>query len=219
MFFGLIYSFFVNLFDPTGDRFNKIAAWWGRLCSKLFKISIEVIGEENYQPEKNYLIISNHASIADIPILLSSINLNLRIIAKEEVGKIPLFGPVIKQAGFIMIKRGQNREALQSLLKAADVLKSGRSVHIFPEGTRSETGKLLPFKRGAFLIAQKSDAEILPIAIIGSNFITPKNSLKINKGNVVLVIGKPINPSSSKNIEKIVETCHNTIQDSLLKYS
>jgi len=218
MFFGLLYSFIVNIIDPSGDRFNKIAAWWGRLCAKLFGITIEVIGKENYQPGKSYLVISNHAGMADIPILLGSIDLNLRMVAKEEVGKIPLFGWVIKQAGFIMIKRGQNREALKSLLAAADVLKNGRSVHIFPEGTRSETGIILPFKRGAFLVAQKGGAPVLPVTIIGSHSITPKKSLKINKGKIKIIISPPIQPSQFGNAEKLMYACSDTIKRDLEKH-
>jgi len=81
-----------------------------------------------------------------------------------------------------MIKRGQNREALKSLLAASEVLKNGRSVHIFPEGTRSVDGKLLPFKRGAFLVAQKGGVPVLPVTIIGSHLITPKKKPENQQG-------------------------------------
>ncbi len=201
MFFGILYALLLNIINPTGDSFHKIAAWWGRFSAKLFGISIEVTGSENYSPEQNYLVISNHAGMADIPLLLGTMNLNLRFLAKEELGKIPLFGRALKQAGYVMIKRGQNREALKSLFAASEVLKSGRSVHIFPEGTRSATGELLPFKRGAFLVAQQGDAPVLPVTIIGSNLITPKNSLKINKGKIRIIIDKPLKPSQFNSVE------------------
>ena len=218
MFFGLLWSVVVNLFDPTGDGFHKITAWWGRFSAKLFGISIEVTGRENYNPDQNYLVVSNHAGMADIPLLLGTMNLNLRFVAKEELGKIPLFGPVIKKAGYVMIKRGQNREALKSLLQATEVLKSGRSVHIFPEGTRSATGQLLPFKRGAFLVAQKGGAPVLPVTIIGSNLITPKKSLKINKGKIRIIISKPIQPSQFKSVEELMETSSKIIGNNLNQY-
>ncbi|HED31407.1 MAG TPA: 1-acyl-sn-glycerol-3-phosphate acyltransferase, partial [Prosthecochloris aestuarii] len=156
MFFGLLIALAVNIVDPSGDRFHRMAAWWGRFCAKTLGIEIEIAGNEHYDQKAHYLVISNHAGMADIPILLGALKLNLRFVAKEELGKIPVFGWVLKQAGYVLIKRGQNKEALKSLLNASKVLESGRSIHIFPEGTRSGTGELLPFKRGAFIIAQKA---------------------------------------------------------------
>jgi 1-acyl-sn-glycerol-3-phosphate acyltransferase len=218
MFFGMLYALLLNIFNPTGDSFHTIAAWWGRFSAKLFGISIEVTGRENYSPEQNYLVISNHAGMADIPLLLGTMNLNLRFLAKEELGKIPLFGRVLRQAGYVMIKRGQNREALKSLFAATEVLKSGRSVHIFPEGTRSANGKLLPFKRGAFLVAQRGEAPVLPVTIIGSHLITPKNSLKINKGKIRIIIDKPIQPSQFNTVEELMTACSNVITSNFNHY-
>lgn len=218
MFVMMTIFLFINLFDKKGDRFYKLAAWWGRFSAKLFGISIEVNGRENYNPEQNYLVISNHASIADIPLILGTMNLNLRFLAKEELGKIPIFGWSLKQAGYIMIKRGQSRETLKSLLAAINVLRNGRSVHIFPEGTRSFNGELLPFKRGAFFIAQKGGAPILPITIIGSHLITQKKSLKINKGKITIIINNPIQPSQFNNVEELKNICYKTISDNFERY-
>jgi 1-acyl-sn-glycerol-3-phosphate acyltransferase len=218
MFFGILYALLLNIINPSGDSFHKIAAWWGRFSAKLFGISIEVTGSENYSPEQNYLVISNHAGMADIPLLLGTMNLNLRFLAKEELGKIPLFGRALKQAGYVMIKRGQNREALKSLFAATEVLKSGRSVHIFPEGTRSATGELLPFKRGAFLVAQKGDTPVLPVTIIGSNLITPKNSLKINKGKIRVIIDKPLKPSQFTSVNELMAASFEVIRTNFNRY-
>jgi len=141
--------------------------------------------------------------------------LNIRFMAKEELGKIPVFGWALKTGGYVMVKRGQNREALQSMLKAVDTLKNGKSIHIFPEGTRSQTGEILPFKRGAFIIAQKAGVPVLPVTIVGSHLITPKKSLKINKGKIRLIIGKPIpaNPSA----ELLMERSFKVIKENLEK--
>jgi 1-acyl-sn-glycerol-3-phosphate acyltransferase len=218
MFFGILYSLLINMFDPTGDAFHKIAAWWGRFSAKLFGISIEVTGRENYDSEQNYLVISNHAGMADIPLLLGTMDLNLRFLAKEELGKIPLLGRALRQAGYVMIKRGQNRDALKSLFAATEVLKSGRSVHIFPEGTRSATGELLPFKRGAFRVAQAGGAPVLPVTIIGSHLITPKKSLKINKGTIRVIIDKPIQPSSFSTVEALMAACSEVVTANFNRY-
>ncbi len=218
MFVSMSIFLVINLFDPSGDLFHGLAAWWGRLSAKLFGISIEVIGRENYSSSQHYLVISNHAGMADIPLMLGTMDLNLRFVAKEELGKIPVFGWAMKQGGYVMIKRGQSREALKSLLEATQVLKSGRSVHIFPEGTRSATGEMLPFKRGAFLVAQRGGAPLLPVTIIGSNLITPKKSLKINKGKIRIIIGKPLLPSSFENVEALMAASEEVIGGNLERY-
>ncbi len=217
-FFGIVLILLLNLFDPDGQGFYKIAAWWGRLSARLFGITIEVIGEENYSPDKHYLVISNHAGMADIPLLLGIMKLNLRFMAKEELGRIPLFGKALRQAGYVMIKRGQNRDALNSLFDAIEVLKKGHSLHIFPEGTRSATGELLPFKRGAFRVAQKGGAPVLPITIIGSHLITPKKSLKVNKGKIMVIIDKPILPPSFETVEELMAACSEVITTNFNRY-
>lgn len=213
-FFGLLIALVVNLIDPSGDGFHRMAAWWGRFCAKLLGIRIDVVGREHYDATKNYLVISNHAGMADIPLLLGTLQLNLRFVAKEELGRIPVFGWALKKGGYVLIKRGQNRESLKSLFKAAEVLNSGRSVHIFPEGTRSATGELLPFKRGAFLIAQKAPTPILPVAIIGSSTITPKKSLKIRKGTIRIIINPPIE-TSGKTALQLQEAAFQTISSAI----
>lgn len=217
MFFGLLYALVLNLFDPTGDRFHKVAAWWGRFSATLLGITVEVEGEENYQSDKTYLVVSNHAGMADIPLILGTMKLNLRFVAKEELGKIPVFGRALKSGGYVFIKRGQNREALQSMLQAAETLKQGRSMHIFPEGTRSKTGDILPFKRGAFIIAEKAKVPVLPVTIIGSNLITPKKSLKINHGKVRMIIGKPIEPGENPKAETLMKESYRIISENLEK--
>ena len=217
MFFGLLIALAVNLIDPSGDRFHRMAAWWGRFCAKLMGITVEITGKDVYNLENNYLIVSNHAGMADIPLILGSIPLNMRFVAKEELGKIPVFGWAIKQAGYVLIKRGQSKNALKSLFKAVEVLKEGRSVHIFPEGTRSETGTIQPFKRGAFLIAEKAGVPILPVTIIGSNRITPKKSLTIHKSTVKIIIGKPIETVGRK-AQELLDAAHATINGNLEKY-
>jgi 1-acyl-sn-glycerol-3-phosphate acyltransferase len=216
---GLSIGLVLNLIDPTGDLFYRMASWWGRFAARLLGVSVEVIGEEHYRPGQNYLIVSNHASMADIPLILGSIRLNLRFVAKEELGKIPLLGWAMKGSGYVLIKRGQNREALQSLLDAAERLKEGRSIHIFPEGTRSEDGRLLPFKRGAFIIGRKAGVPVLPVTIVGSHLITPKKSLKIRKGSVKLIIGEPIEPAHYADAEELQQAVYDVISANLEKYS
>jgi 1-acyl-sn-glycerol-3-phosphate acyltransferase len=215
---GMTLALLLNLIDPSGDSFHKMAAWWGRLSAKLLGIDIDITGADHYRSDSTYLVVSNHSGMADIPLILGSINLNIRFVAKEELGRIPVFGWALKTGGYVMIKRGQNREALKSLLDAAETLKKGRSVHIFPEGTRSANGKLQPFKRGAFIIAKKTDKPVLPVTIIGSHLITPKKSLKIRHGKIRLIIGEPLQASHFKSAEELMEAAYRIISDNIDRY-
>ena len=217
MFLGLLMLMVSNLFDRTGAFFNRVASGWSRFSASVLGIKVEIEGNGKYDRSKNYLVVSNHAGMADIPLILGFIRLNLRFVAKEELGRIPVFGWAIKGAGYVLIKRGQNREALQSLLKAAETLRKGASIHIFPEGTRSEDGRLLPFKRGAFIIAGKAGVPILPVSIVGSHLITPKKSLKIRKGKVKLVIGDPIDPAAYPDLDALQQAVREVIAANLKK--
>ena len=109
--------------------------------------------------------------------------------------------------------------ALKSLFAATEVLKNGHSLHIFPEGTRSATGELLPFKRGAFRVAREGGAPVLPVTIIGSHLITPKKSLIINKGKIKVIIGKPIQPSSFGTVEELMNACSEAVTANFKRYS
>lgn len=212
---GLLLALVLNLLDPSGTRFHSLAAWWGRLAAKVLGIPVEVEGQDRYDHDGTYLVVSNHAGMADIPLILGAIDLNLRFVAKEELGRIPLLGQALRSGGYILIRRGQNREALQSLLDASTALGNGRSIHIFPEGTRSEDGKLLPFKRGAFIIAKKTGVPVLPVTIVGSHLITPKKSLKIRSGNIRMIIGQPIDPAEFNSVEALMAAAWKTVSDNL----
>ena len=106
--------------------------------------------------------------------------------------KIPLFGFAMKRARYISIDRENPRLAVKGMNEAAEKIKNGTSVLIFPEGTRSVDGQLLPFKRGGFHLALKSECNVVPISIIDSRLIAPKGSLRIKKGTVIMNIGEPI---------------------------
>ncbi len=203
-----IIALVITLFDKTGNRFRKLGGLWGRIGLWLSGVKLRIIGEENYDPNAAYVIVSNHASMYDILAVLAGIKSNLRIMAKIELSKVPLWGWAVKRGDFIFIRRGGNREALQSLLEAKQKLDAGKSAYIFADGTRSPDGSIQPFKRGAFTIATKSQKPILPITILGSHKIMPRDTLKINGGTITLVIDKPIAPDGKTDEQLLAETHH-----------
>lgn len=207
----------VTLFDKTGNRFRKLGGIWGWIGLWLSGVKLRVIGEEHYDPNASFVIVSNHASMYDILAVLAGIKSNLRIMAKIELAKVPLWGWAVRRGDFIFIRRGGNREALQSLLEAKQKLDEGKSAYIFADGTRSPDGSIQPFKRGAFTIAVKAKKPILPVTILGSHKIMPRDTLKINGGTITLVIDKPISPDGKTDEQLLAET-HQVILNNYNRY-
>jgi 1-acyl-sn-glycerol-3-phosphate acyltransferase len=139
--------------------------------------------------------MSNHQSNFDIPVLLGHLNVQFRWLAKMELFKIPIFGHAMRKAGYISIDRNNREAAFESLKAAAHKIKSGVSILIFPEGTRSRDGKMRPFKKGGFVMALDSGAPIVPIVLTGTRSIMTKGRFRINPGKVSMMIHQPIQTS------------------------
>ncbi len=165
---------------------------WARLIMWGVGCPVRTIGRENIVPSATYVFASNHTSAFDIPTLLGQLPSNFRWIAKKELFKIALFGPAMLRAGYIPIDRSDHRAALKSLNRAAERISGGASVVIFPEGTRSPDGKLMPFKSGGLALAIRSQRPVVPVAIIGANKALRPKSLLLSPGRIHLVLGKPI---------------------------
>jgi 1-acyl-sn-glycerol-3-phosphate acyltransferase len=174
----------------------RLASW----CQKVVqhtRMHVTAFGRENMKPGATYLVMSNHQSHYDVPVLFYVLGANLRMITKVELFKIPIFGEAIKQAGFIAIDRSNRTRALQSLEVAKGKLASGVHVWIAPEGTRSKTGDLLPFKKGGFNLAIEADLPILPISIQGTRNALRAKGMRTAPGAEISVrIAPPILPSA-----------------------
>jgi len=162
-------------------------------------VKLKVEGIENIPKNQAVIFASNHQSTADIPVLFSILPLNVRFIAKHVLGYVPFLGWYLRLAGFILINRSNRKKAIEQLAHAAERIRAGTSIIAFPEGTRSETGEILPFKKGVFLLALKAGVPICPIAIEGSAQLMPKNSWNIQPGPVHVKIGPPIHTTDYKD--------------------
>lgn len=179
------------LFDRRGNLVHSIGSVWSRLILSLSGVRVTVTGVENFPRDRPVVILSNHQGAFDIPVLQAFIPAQFRWVAKRSLFKIPLIGWAMGLAGYIAIDRENAASAYKSMEDAADYIKKGTSVLIFPEGTRGSGGELLPFKKGAFLIAEKSGMDIVPVGIKGTKGIMEKGSLLIRPGSVILNIGRP----------------------------
>jgi 1-acyl-sn-glycerol-3-phosphate acyltransferase len=158
-------------------------------------VRLHVTGKEHMLPHETYLVMSNHQSLYDVPVLFQVIGSNLRMITKEELFRVPIFGKALAAGGFISIDRSNRRAAIRSLDRARALLASGTHVWIAPEGTRSKTGKLLPFKKGAFYLALEAGLPILPVTLSGTRNALPAKGLRSAPGaDVRVAIHAKIDP-------------------------
>lgn len=179
-------------FDRTGDIQHLFSVYWGRFILKFTGVRVEVEGLENLSSFDRFILMSNHQSLYDIPILLSCLPLKFGFLAKESLFKIPFLGWHLATTGSIPINRSDSRDGVRSLLDGAKRIREGGSLVIFPEGTRSLDNKIAPFKLGGFVIAIKAKIPILPITISGSGKIVRKGKRRFCPGSVKLVIDSPI---------------------------
>lgn len=180
------------LFDRSGEAVIWIGRQWVRWIFWTCGIRVEAEGLENVDPQRPFVLMSNHQSVLDVGALVLTLPVSWRFVAKRELVFIPLFGWAIALGGHVVIDRGSHERAVASLRRAAERIRSGTNVIIFPEGTRSETGEMRPFKSGGFHLALQAQAPILPATISGSARLTPKGSLRVESGLVKVRYGKPI---------------------------
>ncbi|MGB9701703.1 MAG: lysophospholipid acyltransferase family protein [Candidatus Kapaibacteriota bacterium] len=210
-----------SLLQSKSIKFYKIPPQFGNSILKIAKIKPNIIGIENVDLNENYVFVANHTSLFDIPILQAKIPVNFRMIYKKELEKIPFFGLVLKKSPYISIIREESKNAMESINQAIESIKTGTSVVIFPEGTRSKDGQLQEFKRGAFLLAARAGKPIIPITIIGTDKILPKGKLEFNSGEITVIFDKPIpvNQEISRKEEKeLISKIFNIMSENLNKY-
>jgi len=169
---------------------------WSPLLLWAAGIRVEVEGLENVDPKRPTIYASNHQSTADIPVLFMALPVNVRFVAKKQLGYVPLVGWYLHLARYPLVDRGNRAKAIKSLEEAGRKVRNGVSIIVYPEGTRSDDGRVLPFKKGPFALALKARVPICPVTIEGSGYCMAKNSWDIKRGVIRVKIGKPIDTAS-----------------------
>ncbi|HEX8242119.1 MAG TPA: lysophospholipid acyltransferase family protein [Longimicrobium sp.] len=179
----------------TGEWYVMITRRWARTIIWASGCPVVVHGRQNVRESVPQVVASNHISWFDVFALASVIEVPYHFVAKKELLKIPLFGRAMEAAGHITIDRSNRERAIESLRVAGEkIRRSPGAVVIFPEGTRSHTGRLMPFKKGAFILAAESRVAIVPTAISGSFEIMRKGSWRINPRTIHIHFLTPIPP-------------------------
>ena len=189
---GCVLAIGSGLIDHTGDGVLWLARWWSRGVLGSAGVKVTVRSHAKLDPKQPYVVMPNHLSSVDIWSVFVAVPVPLRFIAKKQLGQIPLFGWAMRAGRFIFIDRQNAASARRSIDAAAVRIREGRSVVIFPEGTRSPDGRLGMFKKGAFHLAINSGAQVVPVAIRGSREVMPRGSLVMRPGEVDIEIGEPI---------------------------
>ncbi len=209
----------INIFSKTGSKAlsQKIARMWGKSVVSLSGSSVEVIGLENIPKKGPVLFISNHQSNFDIPLLLGHLGRPVGFLSKEELRKVPIVGRWMRHLNCVFMDRSNPRAALKSIGKAAETVKSGNAMCVFPEGTRSGAGLIGEFKPGAFKIYTKTKAALLPVAIEGTWRIQGRDTLRVKSAKVKVSVLKPADLEGipPRDTMKIAEKVKSEIQNEL----
>jgi 1-acyl-sn-glycerol-3-phosphate acyltransferase len=184
----------VASFFDGGRTMLRLGRVWVGWILATFGVRVEAAGVENVPTHAPVILMSNHQSLVDIAAIVLSLPRRVpwRFVAKKELTRVPIFGQALVASGHIIIDRGNREKAVQSLRRAAERIRAGTTVIVFPEGTRSKTGHLRPFKSGPFHLAVEAQVPIVPITVSGSQRITPKGELRVRSGSVKIVYGMPI---------------------------
>jgi len=184
---------------------------------RIVGIKIEIEGLEKLDPNQTYLFLSNHQSILDIPAAINFLPGNVAFLAKKEHRRIPILSQGMRRMGMVFIDRRKSRAAVRSIQEVAEKLKQGISFVVFVEGTRSEDGRLLPFKRGPFFIALESQAAIVPMTMANTYQLMPKRGQVLRPGKAKVIIHDPISTKGlgKDDIEWLIKTVHERIASGL----
>jgi putative phosphoserine phosphatase/1-acylglycerol-3-phosphate O-acyltransferase len=171
-------------------------ALWADLSTALAGIDLRVTGEEHLWSHRPAVFIFNHQSGLDAPLMIKMVRRDITGIAKHELKRNPIFGPLFAAAGVVFIDRANSKKAIEALGPALEALRQGRSIAIAPEGTRSRTPRLGRFKKGAFHLAMQAGVPIVPIVFKNTLDVLPRGALVLRPANVEAVVLPPIDTST-----------------------
>jgi 1-acyl-sn-glycerol-3-phosphate acyltransferase len=191
-----------SLVDSRGRIQHACSRIWARMILWTSRVRVHVSGTENVKPGRAYVLCANHQSHMDIPILLAGLPFQFRFAAKRELFRYPFLGWHLRRSGHISINRENPHAAVKSLRDAAAAIAKGAPILIFPEGGTSRDGSIKPFKGGGFMLATRSGAEAVPVAVRGSRAVLKPGTYHVRGGIVEIIIGQPI-PSTDVSTSEL----------------
>jgi 1-acyl-sn-glycerol-3-phosphate acyltransferase len=190
----------LSALDRSGEGVIWVARHWVGWILATCGVKVDAAGLEWIQPGRSYVLMANHQSVFDTAAIVATLPISFRFVAKRELGWIPFFGWALVAGGHVIIDRADRESSVRSLERAAEQVRGGKTVVIFPEGTRSQSGALGEFKSGGFHLALAAQVPIIPVSVSGSSRITPPRSLRIESGRIHVCYGEPI-PTAGLGVE------------------
>jgi 1-acyl-sn-glycerol-3-phosphate acyltransferase len=202
----------------TAEASDARLDWWSKRLLSHAEVALVASGVEQVPSNEALVVMSNHQSLYDIPVLYQTLPLRLRMVAKAELFRIPIWARAMRDAGFIELDRSARDRAIASLERGKTALAQGTSIWIAPEGTRSRDGKLGTFKLGGFHLAVGAGARILPVTVTGTNQILPAKGARVASGaQVSVVVHAPVDPADfgGEVADPLVQAVRRAIESSL----
>lgn len=182
-----------GLFGAGKGWFDGIHGTWSRIQLRLAGVRVETAGLEHLRADPPQVLAANHQSLLDILALFAALPVSLRFVAKRELSQWPVFAGAMRRAGHVFIDRTDRRQAVEAMRAAGERMgREGLSLAVFPEGTRSDDGRLGRFRRGAFSLAIETGAELVPVAVEGGAEILPRGARRIEPGTLRIRCGEPV---------------------------
>lgn len=197
------------------DWMYNAAMWAASTGARLAGARVRVFGLDRFDNAGTYIYMCNHVSNLDPPLVVPNIPKRSAVLVKRELFRIPLLGKAMRMASFVPVDRSNREAAIARIQRAREVMQSGVNIAVFPEGTRSADGKLLPFKKGPFHMAMESGIPVVPMTIYGTETMMPKKTWKIKKGTATLIFHPPLNPSDFSDREHLMEAVREQIASGL----
>ena len=214
-FLGALIGFPATWLTGSADTLYAIAMWIARSGLNIAGVRIEIDGLDQIDQDATYIFMCNHVSNLDPPILIPKLPRRTSVLVKKELFQVPILGRAMLMGDLVPVDRRNREAAVNSMRDAEQVMARGLNMTVFPEGTRSPDGRLLPFKKGPFYLAMDSGVPIVPITILGSELLMPKGSSTIRPGVVQLRFHRPISPAQFKEKEELIATVRREIASAL----
>lgn len=209
-----IVSFPFALFGNVGPLY-RIGMWAAFRGVRLAGVKVKTVGMDRLDPKQTYIFMFNHVSNIDPPVVIPLLPGRTSVMVKKELFNVPIFGRAMRMASLVPVDRGNREAGVVAVREALKVVKQGIHMAIYVEGHRSYDGKLLPFKKGPFYLAEECGVPVVPVTICGTHYVMPKGRFSLKPGLVTVIFHQPIEPAAFGGREQLMVKVRDTINRGL----